>query len=221
MRAYAAALGKGRNQEALCRAGWGFMCLPDRLQSHGQPFALDNGAWGAFQKGQRLNELAFYRAVERVGASADFIVVPDIVCGGRQSLDLSLRSLEKLSGVPARKLIAVENGFKWSDVADYVGSDVGIFVGGDTEWKLTTLPVWGELCARAGVYLHVGRVNTVKRLRLCAAAGVDSFDGSGVSRFSSELPRIDFHRRQGDLLSPRFGSGSVVTPGLCAMGGSE
>lgn len=221
MRAYAAALGKGRNQEALCRAGWGFMCLPTRLQSHGQPFALDNGAWGAFQKGRRLDEAAFFRAVERVGASADFIVVPDIVCGGRESLDLSLRSLEKLADVPARKLIAVQNGFVWSDVSDYLGPDVGIFLGGDTHWKLATLPLWGDLCARAGVYLHVGRVNTVKRLRLCAMAGADSFDGSGVSRFSSELPRIDFHRRQADLFSPRRLSGSLCNTRTHCHGGSK
>jgi len=203
MKAYAAALGQGRNQRALCAAGWGFICLPTRLQSHGQPYALDNGAWVAFQNGRRLDLDAFYRSVDRAGENADFVVLPDIVCGGRESLELSLSALERLSELPARKLIAVQDGFMWGDVAPFIRSDVGLFIGGSTDWKIATLPYWGQHCARSGVYLHVGRVNTVKRLRMCAAAGVDSFDGSGVSRFSSELPRIDFHRRQFDLLSPR------------------
>jgi hypothetical protein len=202
MMAYAATVGRGRNRDALVSAGWGFMCQPDWVQSHGQPYALDNGAYAAFLRGERLNESAFYRAVDRFGEHADFVVLPDIVCGGPASLELSLSALEKLADLPAGKLIAVQNGFTWDDVKAFVSADVGIFVGGDTDWKINTLSYWGEHCAQAGVYMHVGRVNSVKRLRICAAAGAHSFDGSGVSRFSSELPRIDFHRRQADLFSP-------------------
>lgn len=36
-------------------------------------------------------------------------------------------------------------------------------------------------------------------IRPCAAAGVDSFDGSGVSRFSAALPPLDLARGQADL----------------------
>lgn len=48
-------------------------------------------------------------------------------------------------------------------------------------------------------YLHVGRVNTKKRIRLCQEAGADSFDGSGVSRFSAHLPVLDSAVRQSHL----------------------
>ena len=36
-------------------------------------------------------------------------------------------------------------------------------------------------------------------IRLCAATGVDSVDGSGVSRFAAALPPLDLARRQADL----------------------
>lgn len=203
MRGYAAAVGKGRNCDALIASGWGFMCLPNRLQAHGQCFALDNGAWTAHQKGQRLDELAFYRAVDKVGEHADFVVLPDVVCGGLESLDMSLAALENLADLPAHKLIAVQDGFTVDQITPYLSSDVGIFLGGSTEWKLSTMQQWGLVASRVGCHYHVGRVNTSKRLRMCAAFGADSFDGSGVSRFGDELPRLDFLARQSDLLSPR------------------
>jgi len=41
--------------------------------------------------------------------------------------------------------------------------------------------------------------NSARRIRVCASAGVDSFDGSGPSRFAVALPRLDLARRQVDL----------------------
>lgn len=60
---------------------------------------------------------------------------------------------------------------------------------------------WGALARDTGCYLHVARVNTVRRVRLCDAAGADSFDGSSVTRFACNLPRLDFARRGRDLFA--------------------
>ncbi len=60
---------------------------------------------------------------------------------------------------------------------------------------------WGALARETGCYLHVGRVNTAVRIRLCSAAGADSFDGTSPSRFACTLPLLDGARRQPDLLA--------------------
>jgi len=79
---------------------------------------------------------------------------------------------------------------------------VGIFLGGSTEWKLSTMRHWGEFCAARGVHYHVGRVNTLKRFRLAHVAGADSVDGSSASRYAVTLPALDFASRQWDMWAP-------------------
>jgi EAL domain-containing protein (putative c-di-GMP-specific phosphodiesterase class I) len=40
-----------------------------------------------------------------------------------------------------------------------------------------------------GMWVHVGRVNTLQRICWCMALGVDSIDGSGFARFTrARLP---------------------------------
>ena len=51
-----------------------------------------------------------------------------------------------------------------------LGARVGIFVGGSTPFKLETMPAWGELAREIGCWLHVGRVNSGRRIRDCHAA---------------------------------------------------
>jgi hypothetical protein len=83
-----------------------------------------------------------------------------------------------------------------ADVAPLLGERVGIFVGGSTSWKLETLARWGTLAAARGCHCHVGRVNTARRIRLVADAGAHSFDGSSLTRFAANLPRLDNEVRQ-------------------------
>lgn len=160
--------------------------------------ALDNGAWWSFQHGQPFDEVAFGRAVDLFGEGSDFIVVPDIVAGGRASLDLSLSWLDRLKGV-APLLLAVQNGIEEADVAPLLGPQLGIFVGGSTEWKLATMAGWARLAHAHGAWVHVARVNTQKRIRRCAAAGADSFDGASGAMFPCSIPALDTARRQTDL----------------------
>jgi hypothetical protein len=77
---------------------------------------------------------------------------------------------------------------------------IGIFVGGSTAWKIESLILWGRFAAIFGCYLHVGRVNTARRIRLCALAGADSFDGSSASRFATTLPLLEAARRQASFV---------------------
>lgn len=188
--------------EALAARDWGLLLSAKGRMNplvgwHGRR-ALDNGAWWSFQHNEPFDERAFGRAVDLFGEGSDFIVVPDIVTGGLASLELSLSWLERLRGI-APLLIAVQNGIEESDVASLLAPDVGIFVGGDTEWKIATMPRWSRLAHSRGAWCHVGRVNTARRIRLCAAAGVHSIDGASGALFPCTIPMLDTARRQMDL----------------------
>lgn len=159
-------------------------------------WCYDNGAWVAHTTGQPFDEAAFLKGYDKVGRGADFAVLPDIVAGGMRSLDYSLTWRERLGEPLCPLLLAVQDGMDVADVEGLVGKHLGIFVGGSTEWKEATLPQWGRLARATGAHLHVGRVNTARRIKLCAMAGADSIDGTSVTRFVKTLPLIDNAVRQ-------------------------
>lgn len=204
MIAYASRTGTRRNLDALRDAGWRLMVSARGvLRSEGFPYALDNGAWTSFQQGERFDATAFLIAIEKLGAGADFIVVPDIVCGGLDSLTFSRRWWDKLHDYPHLSatplLIAVQNGMTPRDIAPLLSRRTGVFVGGTTNWKLHTMARWAAVARSRGAICHVGRVNTIRRIRACEVAGVDSFDGSSASRFAVTLPPLELARQQIDI----------------------
>nr|WP_144033710.1 hypothetical protein [Sphingomonas laterariae] len=175
------------------------------LRTEGFPYALDNGAWTAFNRGEPFDVPAFEKAVKLLGQGADFIILPDIVMGGVPSFEMSIAWLRKLRRRVAlrgtRFLIAVQDGMETiaRRITRWLGPKVGIFVGGSTEWKLATMAKWARIAHRRSAVCHVGRVNTARRIRFCEAAGVDSFDGSSASRFAVTLRPLELARRQIDL----------------------
>lgn len=165
------------------------------LRNEGFRYSLDNGAWSSYTQGRPFDERAFDIALRQLGGCADWTVVPDIVAGGKESLSLSLRWVQRVLEGSPMGLLPVQDGITPADVSSIVGVRMGLFLGGSTEWKLRTLNQWGSYARRRGVHLHVGRVNTQCRIRRCAEAGADSFDGSSVSRFAVNVPALDEVRR--------------------------
>ncbi len=202
LQAYASRTGTRRNLDAMRDAGWRLIVSATGvLRSEDMGYGLDNGAWTAFQQKQPLNERLFWQAVDRMGEDADWIVLPDIVAGGMRSLDYSLAWMKQLRGLPTPLLIAVQDGMEAEDVRELLSPSVGIFIGGSTEWKEATAMQWGALARRRNCYLHVGRVNSMRRIAICAAAGASSFDGTSVSRFADTLPPLDKATRQPDMFA--------------------
>jgi hypothetical protein len=209
MRPFASRTGTKVNLEAMRRNGWGLLVSAKGvLRTEGfQTFMLDNGAWTAFTQGVSFDEDAFAKAYDLLGETASMIVVPDIVAGGLRSLDFSLRWLDRMKDCPSMRLIAVQDGMRPDDVREYLNPTVGIFVGGSTEWKLKTCHSWGVLARRRNCHLHVGRVNSAKRILLCsAAAGAHSVDGTSASIYSQTCAPLSEAVRHGesqlDFLSP-------------------
>lgn len=57
-----------------------------------------------------------------------------------------------------------------------------LFIGGSTDWKLSTAADWCIRRAKvSGKWVHVGRVNSLRRMRHFALVGVDSVDGTALT----------------------------------------
>lgn len=201
---YASRTGTRRNLAALRAAGWRLLISRAGVwRTEGFRYALDNGAWSDFQQGKQFDEDAFDRLLEALGAGADWVVLPDIVAGGQRSLELSVRWTNRARAICDLVLIAVQDGMTEADLAPFVGPNVGIFLGGSTEWKLATMAQWGAFCAERRVHYHVARVNSRKRLIMANAAGASSMDGSNLSRYSKNVTHMTNSARQQDMFSPR------------------
>lgn len=205
---YAARTGTRRNLEVLRRAGWGLMVSRAGVwrREGFERVAIDNGAWSDYQAGRPFDGDAFERFLDWLEAQAcapDFIVLPDIVAGGMESLALSVRYFNRCGSLASRVLIPVQDGMEHADLTPLVGPNIGIFLGGSTAWKLARMEDWGQFCAERGVYYHVGRVNTRGRMYQAISAGAHSVDGSSVSRYAVTINSLDHARRHLDLFAPR------------------
>jgi len=202
MNAYASRTGTITTLRALRRAKWRLLVsATGEHRDEGFRICVDNGEWTRYQRElktgipQDFDEVRFNQVVNKFGATADFTVAPDRVGAGRRSLELSLEWLPDLLTRCRRVLIAVQEGIEPHDISDLLSYRVGIFVGGkDAAWKEATMSTWGALARSRGAYCHVGRVNTARRIALCGAARVDSFDGTSVTRFPSTLPELEAAR---------------------------
>lgn len=201
---YASRTGTRRNLDRLRAHGWGLLVSRAGVwRTEGfERIVADNGAWADFQAGRPFDEDAFERFLDWLAAQsiiADWIVLPDIVAGGLRSLDLSIRYINRCLSLTPLVLIAVQDGMEDRHLAPLVGPSVGIFLGGSTEWKLATMLAWGRFCRQRGLYYHVARVNSIKRMSLAAASGADSVDGSSATRFSVTTAKLSYAARQLDL----------------------
>ena len=184
------------NLGALRDAGWRLLCSPVQPRpAVGFGYAVDNGAWPIHTAGRAWDDgadLAFRLLVDRIGAGADWVALPDVVMGGRASLELTLRYLGEAWPCPV--LIPVQDGVTEAEIRPLLSARVGVFVGGSTDWKELTAARWATLTGEVGAYCHVGRVNSRRRIFLIGA--VDSWDGTSATRYSKNVPLLDGARRQ-------------------------
>lgn len=202
---YASNTGSSRNLAALRNAGWHILLTPDNpSKPEGLRHAIDNGAWGCFQKGIEFQPDRFERLVRDHGSTSEFTVIPDIVAAGERSLQFSLAWIERLKHLK-NPLLAVQDGMTVSQIRLTLREHptIGIFLGGSTDWKLQTIREWGELANECSRYYHVGRVNTARRIRLCEEAGAHSFDGTSATKFSCTIPLLDHARKCRSLFRPK------------------
>lgn len=195
VRYYATVTGTARNLAEMHTARMRVLVGPDQLDRGTAPpplsWALDNGAWGCFQRGVPFDAGAFREAMARWGEGADFVVCPDIVGAGLESLAFSVSWADEVRQTTRRPVyLAVQDGMSEADVDAQIEWFDGLFIGGSTEWKEATMHAWGRYAAGREMPMHVGRVNTDRRLRLAIDAGASSVDGTSPTRFAVNTPRL-------------------------------
>ncbi|MDA0989080.1 MAG: hypothetical protein O2783_08200, partial [Chloroflexi bacterium] len=129
---------------ALQGRGWGRMFVGAKPTPYpGEPWGLDNGAYADHLKGRRLDVPEFRIRAERATETGGCImaVLPDIVGGGEESLDLSMAEIDRLPALPW--YLAVQDGMHlqplWGRVCEALKDEriKGVFLGGTNRFKLT------------------------------------------------------------------------------------
>lgn len=137
----------------------------------------DNGSYGKGYPG----DVAWWAWLETLPAGRTrFAVAPDVVADAEATLARSLPWLPRIRalGIPAAYVAqdgATVNSLPWAEF------DV-MFIGGTTAWKLgaEARAIVAD-AKRRGMWVHMGRVNSERRLRYAAAIGCDSADGTYVT----------------------------------------
>lgn len=187
---YASRTGTRRNLEAMREYGFRLLVSATGEWRHeGFPYALDNGAWTYHQRGQPFDDDRFRRMLDQLGDGADWVVIPDVVGDARQTLDAAERWIPELCGGPPQ-LLALQDGMTEQDVAPLADRVDGLFLGGTTEWKLATMDAWGRFARESGLYYHVARVNSARRIHHAKGAGAHSVDGTSATRWATTIPGL-------------------------------
>lgn len=106
-----------------------------------------------------------------------FAVAPDVVCDARATLDRSVPMLARIRRAGYPVALAMQNGIEHLNVP-WSEFDVA-FLGGDTNWKVGPHARRLTADARAhGKRVHMGRVNSRRRLQAAAHMGCHSADGT-------------------------------------------
>lgn len=145
------------------------------LRPAGVDWCADNGAFS-----ERWDADTWWRWLEAnapAAGSCRFAVAPDVVADAWRSHLRALPWLGRMRELGYPVAYVAQNGLElhpvpWHDFQ-------ALFIGGDTTWKLgpQARALVTEAKAR-GKWVHMGRVNSWKRLQYADAIGCDSADGT-------------------------------------------
>ena len=147
----------------------------------GLPWAADNGAFAGF------DEAAYLKMLDRIQdvLGCLFVTAPDVVGDAATTLSL-FRQWHPILAERSLPVAFVAQDGQESLPVPWDGLDA-LFLGGSTDWKLGQHAMALATEARArGKWLHMGRVNSNRRLALALSWRCDSVDGSGYSMFPDQ-----------------------------------
>jgi len=138
-------------------------------------WAADNGCFCQADKYSNEGYLAWLS--KRDPTDCLFAVAPDVVGDSEATKERAYPMIPKIQELGYRAAFVLQDG----ETVDGIDWDLidAVFVGGSTEWKLSQHAA--EIVRHAkslGKWAHMGRVNSYKRMRLAAAIGCDSVDGT-------------------------------------------
>jgi hypothetical protein len=149
----------------------------DETAATGILWAADNAAFSGFE------EAPWARMLEKIARVPGclFAVAPDVVSDSRATADMFDRYAPMILDAALPVAWVAQDG---ATPADIPIEAAAVFIGGSDSYKLGAQArrVVRE-AKRRGLWVHVGRVNTYRRLRYCQSIGADSVDGTKWSRF--------------------------------------
>jgi hypothetical protein len=140
-------------------------------------WAGDNGRFARPDAWVAGDWLEWAAGLRRYRETCLFLVAPDCVGDAAATLELSLPYLPTIRQLGYTAAFASQDGAS-STLVPWDAIDC-LFVGGTDAWKFSdpSLALVAEAKAR-GKRTHMGRVNTLRRLRACLASGFQSADGT-------------------------------------------
>lgn len=155
-------------------------------------WAVDNGAFAGFDEDAFTDLL--YRVRDVPGCQ--FVACPDVVGNAEATFDLFQQWAPRLRDRGFPLAFVAQDGCQVLDVP--WRSIAALFIGGTTDWKLSAeVDQLLDAAKVAGVWRHVGRVNSRRRMRHFYDR-CESIDGSGFSRFPKRIWLALDWRRQFD-----------------------
>lgn len=164
------------------RAGrhWGYILTPKSRASvaeDGRIWCADNGAFSGAFDWRRFS--AWLASMRPWADRCAFVAVPDVVANAAATLDRFRWYAWQIKALGFPVALVAQDGIeslRWPPEFD------ALFIGGSTAWKMSTAADWciGQAKAR-GAWVHVGRVNSQRRIRHFQAVGVDSVDGTTIA----------------------------------------
>lgn len=143
----------------------------------GQPWAADNGRFASPQDYTDDSYLEWLFMQSRDVDRCLFATAPDVVGDATATLALSAPMFEAIRRYGYPVALVAQDGLEdepipWDDFD-------ALFIGGTTAWKLSAAAA--DIAAQAKArskWVHMGRVNSLRRMRYGESIGCDSADGT-------------------------------------------
>jgi hypothetical protein len=164
----------------------GFAWLPVKMCAHDAPYIIDNGAYGAWKRGEEWSPDGFVARLEEVEQKMprppEWVVLPDEHRDDLVSLARSSRWAERVADYGLPYYLPVQDGM---DVEAAVRAAVevdaaGIFIGGSERFKRAHADQFVMTAHDYGLGCHIGKPGP--SLSWCRDLGADSVDTSSIVR---------------------------------------
>lgn len=152
---------------------------PASLAQIGLPMAADNGCYNGLDSRAFVVMLNDFR---EAGVGLDWVAVPDVVGDAGATLRLWGRWEPVVRAFGFRPCLVLQDGLSRYDLDLF--DPPAVFIGGSTDWKMGAEARNMATDWRAkGRPVHMGRVNSCRRIEYAVRIGCTSCDGSGFSKW--------------------------------------
>lgn len=154
-----------------------------------QRWAADNACFAQGEAFDPETWMRWLRGLEHQ-ATCRFAVAPDVLADAVATIRRSLPWLERIRALGYPAALVGQDGAEHLELP-WAEFDV-LFIGGSTRWKLSSEA--SSVVARAreqGKAVHMGRVNSLRRLQAAQLMGCDSVDGTFLAFRARQSGRGD------------------------------